>query len=1226
MILSGINQVLARIDAGTSPLIVSGVSGGAIAVPFLPARQFSPPAAAAALTSAIATSPLQVTTVTPGGGTLLFGNTERIDLRAAGGTLTVIGQPLPAVSDLAGNAVESNRDNDETRFTIIMPEIRFDFGDAPDSYGTLLASNGARHTISSERTPRLGQFVDTEEDGAPFPDSDDQPIPISASATGGVFSIDGSVANRIRITAQGATPVGGETLTLTLGDVTTTFELVDPASNPGPGNVPVIFNTGDSPELIANRLALEIRPRLDVTGGGVILSTDPDDGSTLVLDSIDDEDGVSIATFTVDGQPFFVFTQPGTDPADVGPESILGFLNPLDASGTMVAITATGGGLVDAWIDFNGNGVFDEEEQVLRNQPVVDGLNLVRIFTPADAVEGDTWARFRISESGNLAPTGVAVGGEVEDYRVSVLSVPAPTAVDDFYTVREDTLLVIGEGDGPLLENDENLEDQFFPPIVMIVEGPENGTLTITDVLTGTFTYQPNPHFNGPDTFVYDLNGSLATVTINVTPVNDAPQFSGDLDVSSLEDAGLVTVANWAVDVQAGPDEAADELANETDPPQLPLEFTITPVNAAAAGALFATLPTATVDGSTATLSYETKPNQNGEATFIVTLRDQGGTANGGQDTSQSQTFTITVIAVNDPPEFTPGGRVTVLEDSDPFSAVWATEIRPGPITATDELDQTVSFQVVTPPEFEILFATLPAIDDDGFLTFVPADNASGLALIQVTAIDSEGAVSEPVTLEIDIQWVNDPPIAIDDLFISDENTVLVLQSSDLTANDLDPDLEWNPDEFLSVSMPLSQVTPGGALVTFNPNTGETTYDPTEALTLQQLRPGQSFDDTFEYQAIDASGATSDPATVTIRVNGINDPPVARNVTQPLNLGGPTTVRVLDNDFDVDGTINPNSIEIELQPAFGFVTFGADGVITYTPFVQPAREDEFRYTVADDLGARSNEARVFLTTNQPPVAVDDFRSTFADQPININVVANDFDPDGSINPGTVLITALPQNGTATLVGAGIVRYTPAPGFVGTDSFRYTVQDLTGLQSNAALVTVQVLASPGQNPVTPTDVDGDGFVSAIDALLIINKLSRELSPGQTSIPVDPTAPTPPFYDVNGDRSISSFDALLVINALSRQQGGNGEGEGEGESVSLVLAEMTTAETAASYWDEEAVPPLDLPVRKPVNDQAWDGNEWGPVAKELVDSVAIGREKANGLEDDLAAIDEVLALLD
>lgn len=73
----------------------------------------------------------------------------------------------------------------------------------------------------------------------------------------------------------------------------------------------------------------------------------------------------------------------------------------------------------------------------------------------------------------------------------------------------------------------------------------------------------------------------------------------------------------------------------------------------------------------------------------------------------------------------------------------------------------------------------------------------------------------------------------------------------------------------------------------------------------------------------------------------------------------------------------------------------------------------------------------------------------------------------------------------------------------------------------------------QNPSLAFDVNGDGLVTAQDALLVINELSRRHGDGAIS-ELSPVwdEPTPPFFDVNGDNRLTPIDALWVINALSR----------------------------------------------------------------------------------------------
>jgi hypothetical protein len=113
-----------------------------------------------------------------------------------------------------------------------------------------------------------------------------------------------------------------------------------------------------------------------------------------------------------------------------------------------------------------------------------------------------------------------------------------------------------------------------------------------------------------------------------------------------------------------------------------------------------------------------------------------------------------------------------------------------------------------------------------------------------------------------------------------------------------------------------------------------------------------------------------------------------------------------------------------------------------------------------------------------------------------------------------------------------VAYSPAAGFAGIETFSYVLADPRGRTATAEVV-VEVVPS-WQNVHYPLDVNSDTFVSAIDALLIINYLNA----GHPSHPAG--APSgPPFWDVTGDGSIAPLDALLVINYLNRQSRGEGE---------------------------------------------------------------------------------------
>lgn len=112
--------------------------------------------------------------------------------------------------------------------------------------------------------------------------------------------------------------------------------------------------------------------------------------------------------------------------------------------GARIIVTASAAGKLDAWIDYNRNGVFDEAEQIATSLDVAEGENELAILVPESAVAGTSYARFRFSSEGDLSPTGLAQDGEVEDYKVQIVTPAAGSAqiVEDPENPG-DTLLVV---------------------------------------------------------------------------------------------------------------------------------------------------------------------------------------------------------------------------------------------------------------------------------------------------------------------------------------------------------------------------------------------------------------------------------------------------------------------------------------------------------------------------------------------------------------------------------------------------------------------------------------------------------------------------------------------------------------------------------------------------------------------------------------------------------------
>jgi serine protease AprX len=200
-------------------------------------------------------------------------------------------------------------------------------------------------------------------------------------------------------------------------------------------------------------------------------------------------------------------------------------------------------------------------------------------------------------------------------------------------------------------------------------------------------------------------------------------------------------------------------------------------------------------------------------------------------------------------------------------------------------------------------------------------------------------------------------------------------------------------------------------------------------------------------------------------IAGISRPPTAGNDAYAMSSG--TTLfllapGVLGNDTDADGgalTAVPAG-----GTANGSLALNGNGSFSYTPNPGFAGTDSFAYR-AFDGALYSNTATVSITVNAAaniaPVAKADsatapMRKSTAYTPVVINVLANDSDPDGSLDAATVAILAAPSNGGVVAVNAnGTVSYTPKLKFRGQETFKYNVRDRAGAASNVATVTVTV---------------------------------------------------------------------------------------------------------------------------------------------------------------------------
>lgn len=827
----------------------------------------------------------------------------------------------------------------------------------------------------------------------------------------------------------------------------------------------------------------------------------------------------------------------------------------------------------------------------------VDGTLTFQTAQDANSLNADLRVVATLRDSGADSPAPNVNVSDTKTFTLTVTPVnDAPTT--DSYTIigEEDTQLIINPADvlvgdvagptpdelGQTLRLTQVARTSLNGGSVTPIFGDASDPTKVTSI-----EYLPPANLAGSDEILYVVtdDGSpersgTGTITVAISGINDAPQFTRGADVIAPEDAGDVEIASWATNILAGPPSALDELLTQS------VNFTVTATDPS----LFAVQPAISSDG---TLSFTPATDANGTSSVTVQAVDDGPTGGLNVNVSPTQTFSLRINPVNDAPVFTAGDNVAVDEDSGLFTVAWASDIAAAagllntPQTATDESGQGLDFNLaVDRPE---LFSVQPAINATGELTFTPQSNAFGDAVVTVTLVDRGPAnpadenTSLPSLLTISINPENDQPVAVEDSYNTTEDGVLNVAATGLLTNDTDVDLPLD-----SLKVVAGDVTStSGVTVTLNED-GSFTYDASSLASFQQLQAGQSIFDRFTYTIEDTAGTVSEPATVTIRVDGADDAPIANDDNYAIGAGNSIELAILENDTDVDSTINPQTISVTANPAFGSVTVLGIGVVRYTPDAGFRGSDSFRYTVRDSAGNISNEAIVTVTVNSAPNAADDSAITFKGEPIDINVLANDSDPDGSIDPSTVSIEQSSPNGIVEVQSDGTVRFTPTSGFAGGTTFRYSVRDDVGTPSNVATVTVQVLNSKWQNPSGFLDVNADGSVSPIDALIVINYLN---SGQETNLTLTDIVPAP-YLDPTGDERVAPNDVLAIINFLNQNSGGAGEGEASDNAGSIDYAMLVTPqqviETVGPQIVKEIQDEMDILRQAALSDSAASTN--------------------------------------
>ncbi|MGY6351631.1 tandem-95 repeat protein [Vibrio parahaemolyticus] len=707
-------------------------------------------------------------------------------------------------------------------------------------------------------------------------------------------------------------------------------------------------------------------------------------------------------------------------------------------------------------------------------------------------------------------PSGESVSQTVNFTVASVADIVADKA-----TVVEDTPTIIN-----VLSND-TFESTDKVVSLDADNGPKNGSVIVNN--DGTVTYTPDDNYVGKDTFTYVVtSGGVSestTVTVNVTPVNDAPVAKDD--IATTQEDTAVTI---------------DVLPNDTD-----IDGDTLRIDSASVPSDQGTVEI--VDGK---LVFTPAENFNGDAEITYTVTD-------GELTDEAK-VSVTVNPVNDAPTIKVDAVESITENAVSTDTVVATLTVRDTDTSEDQL--TVSLEnnsngyfVLVGDEVKLTQAGVDAVNNDELNLKDLTISASVSDGVNPTANDSDSLI---------VNRVNDAPtvenaiadqelsedfatytIDLNDAFkdsdsalnfsVSGNSNVLVSIENGIAT--ISPTADWNGSETLtftatdpsgeSVSQtvnftvaPVADIVADKATVvedtptiikvlgndTFEgdgkvvsldinngPANGTVSVNPDGSVT---YTPNDNYVGTDSFTYIVTSGGVSESTTVSVDVTPVNDAPVAKDDIATTQEDTAVTIDVLPNDSDVDG--DKLSIESASVPKEQGTVEVVNGKLVFTPAENFNGDAEITYTVTD--GQLTDEAKVTVTVNPvndaPTIKVDAVESITEDA-VNTDTVVATLTVRDTDTPEDQLTVSLENNSNGYFVLVGNeVKLTQA----GVDAVNNDELNLKDL-------TISASVSDGVNP-TASDSDSLIVNRVNDAPTVENAIAdQELSEDFATYTID-----------------------------------------------------------------------------------------------------------------------------
>jgi VCBS repeat-containing protein len=733
-----------------------------------------------------------------------------------------------------------------------------------------------------------------------------------------------------------------------------------------------------------------------------------------------------------------------------------------------------------------------------------------------------------------------------------------PTTNNDAFVINEDTTLsgnlFANNGSGADLPYTDPVKINTINGAAFTVGTPitlASGILTITDATTGAFTFVPNANYNGTQAFTYDVKeinttgtplpgtgvgnvSNTATATITINSSNDAP-VGTDKTITTVEDTPIsLTVADFGF---SDPNDTPANAFASVKITTLPTTGTLKLSGVAVTAGQIVTA------ANIPNLTWTPALNSNGTAlsNFTFQVIDNGGVANGGQDTDQSaNTITFNVTSINDAPA---GTDKTITTNEDTAVSLSAADF--GFTDASDTPANAFANVIITTlPTTGTLRLSGVAVTVGQVvtqanivnLTWTPALNTNSTALSNFTfqVVDDGGVANggqdtdqSANTITFNVSSVNDAPAGTDKTVTIIEDNPYIITVADFGFTDLDGNAFTNV--IVTSRPPAAEgvyllngvaITTGQVISVIDINTGKLTFNPT--LNKNGTTIGALGFKVQDNGGTSNGGVDADPTANTLNFNitAVNDAPtVSLPATGVLTTVEDTPLILSSITLaDVDATTGSESVTVTIGAGQGVLNW------TITPFVSVTNNGTGSITLSGQINAIRNAittgnalsyaptadfngtATLTVTINDngntgtggalsatattnitvTPVAdvVNDAVTTSEDTPITFNVLtnlpANGASADNFENvAAAVTATSTPAHGSVTFNAAGSLAYTPTAGYNGTDTFTYTVT--SGGVTETATVTVTINsvndAPTGANNTAPATEDVPYTVTA-----------------------------------------------------------------------------------------------------------------------------------------------------